>query len=156
MAFHGVRSTPETAGCGVHLGVLPQPSATLAAAPLLQAAQEPRLAARRIPEFPCDHTGTVPVRILVGANVPQIHMPPEAINRLPAHATESRMRVCAFAIWRRRRPECRWQPAFAVIAEPPSPAAGRSAEGSKRPCQPICAYRMCAPIPIDRKPRRRR
>jgi hypothetical protein len=50
----------------IHLSVLPKPPTRLAAAPRLQASQEGGLATRRIPEYPCDHTGAVPVGILIG------------------------------------------------------------------------------------------
>jgi len=75
----------------------------------LQAAQEGGLATRRIPEFPCDHAGAVPVGILVSAAVPQIDMPAEAINGLAAHAAEAgTLRVGALSIWRGRRSEGQW------------------------------------------------
>jgi hypothetical protein len=41
----------------------------------LETPQQRRLAARRIPELPRDHTGTVPRCILVEASVPEIDMP---------------------------------------------------------------------------------
>ena len=141
----------------VNLGALPEASAGFAAASRLQAAQKPGLTTWCIPKLPCDHTGAVPYRILIGPSVPQIDMPAEPINRLPTHAAESwTQRVVAFAIGRRWRPECGWQPDLGVIAEPPAPAARRPAPGSKRARQPIGAKRMGAPIGINREPRRRR
>jgi hypothetical protein len=68
----------------IDFDALPQPSAGFAASSRLQPPQQPGLATRRIPELPCDHARTVPDRILVGAGVPKIDMPAEAINRLPA------------------------------------------------------------------------
>jgi hypothetical protein len=75
---------PKQRDAVIHLGTSPQSSTGFAAASPLQAPQEPGLATRRIPELPCDHAGAVPDRILVDACVPQIDMPAEAINRLPA------------------------------------------------------------------------
>jgi hypothetical protein len=72
----------------VNFGVLPQPSAALTAAPRLQPPQEPGEVARRIPKLPRDHTGAVPVRVHIGAAIPQIDMPTEAIDRL---ATRNRI-----------------------------------------------------------------
>src|SRR6516225_1981782 len=65
----------------VNFGALPQPSAALTAAPRLQPSQERGVVARRVPKLPRDHTGAVPVRIHVGADIPQIDMPTEAIDR---------------------------------------------------------------------------
>src|SRR5262249_1998130 len=70
----------------VNFGVLPQPSAALAAAPRLQPPQEPGVVTRRVPKLPRDHTGAVPVRIHVSAAIPQIDMPTETIDRSAAHA----------------------------------------------------------------------
>jgi hypothetical protein len=93
----------------VNLGAPPKPFASLAAAPRLQAPQEGGLATRRIPEFPCDHAGAVPVGVLVGAGVPQIDMPAKAVNGLAAHAAEAgTLRVGAFSIRRGRRSEGQW------------------------------------------------
>ena len=100
---------PKQRHAVVNLGAFPQPSAGFAAASRLQAPQERGLATRRIPELPCDHAGAVPDRILVSAGIPQIDMPAEAINRLPANTAESgTLRVCAFPIGRRWRSECGW------------------------------------------------
>jgi len=74
----------------VNFRIPPETPAALAAATCLQAAQELRLSAGRMPELPRHYTGTVPDRILVGATIPEIDMPAEAINRLPAHSAEAR------------------------------------------------------------------
>ena len=50
----------------IDLSGFPKPSTCLAAAPRLQSPQDGGLTTRRIPEFPCDHTGAVPVGILIG------------------------------------------------------------------------------------------
>ena len=148
---------PKQRDAMINFGALPQPSAAFIAAPCLQAPQKSRVTTRRIPELPCDHACAVPDRILVGPCVPQIDMPVEAINRLPAHTAKARaQRVGAFPIRRGRRPECGWQPNLTVVAEPPAPAAWRFAAGSKRTREAISAKWMCAPIRIDREPWRRR
>src|SRR5580704_14236748 len=51
----------------VDLGGLPQPAAALGAAPRLQAAQQRRFAAWRVPELPGDPAGAVPGGVLVRA-----------------------------------------------------------------------------------------
>jgi hypothetical protein len=74
----------------------------------------------------------VPVRIHIGAAIPQIDMPTEAIVRLAAHAAESpTQRICTFAIGGGWRSICGRQSMVAVIAELPSPASGRSAPSCK-------------------------
>ena len=131
----------------INFGALPQPSAACAAAPCLQASEEPGVATRRSPKLPCDHACGVPDRILVGPSVPQIDMPAEAINRSPARTAESRTsRVCAFAIGRGWCSECGWQSALAVMAEPPTPAARCPTQGSKRARQAIGANGMRPPV----------
>ena len=81
----------------INFSAPPQPSTAFAAAPCLQASEEPGVATRRSPKLPCDHACGVPDCILVDPSVPQIDMPPEAINRLPAHTAKAgppaRMRV---------------------------------------------------------------
>ena len=75
----------------------------------MESPQEGGLATRRIPEFPRNHAGAVPVGILVSAAVPQLDMPAEAINGLAAHAAEAgTLRVGALSIWRGRRSEGQW------------------------------------------------
>ncbi len=141
----------------VDLGGLPQAPAAFAAAPRLQAAQQRRFAARRVPELPGDHAGAVPGGILVRAAAPQIDMPAETENRLPADAAKAgTARIFGFAIRRRRYPERRRQAALALIGETPGPSVGRAALARQRPRQAIGAQRMRAPIGIDRQPRRRR
>ena len=136
---------PKQRDAMINFGALPQPSAAFIAAPCLQAPQKSRVISRRIPESPCDQTCAVPDRILVGPCFPQIDMPAEAINRLPAHTAKARsQRIGAFPIRRGRRPECRWQPDLAVVAEPPAPAAGRFAAASERTRQAITRS-GCAP-----------
>ena len=68
--------------CAPHKG----PSAGLAAAARLQTLQKLGLVTRRIPELPSDDAGTVPPGILVGADVPQVNVPPEAIDGLAAYS----------------------------------------------------------------------
>ena len=136
---------PKQRDAVVNFGTLPQPSAALAPAPHLQPPQETDVVARRVPKLPCDHAGAVPVRVHVSAAVPQIDLPTEAIDRLAAHAAESRtLDVCAFAIGRGRSSICGWQSMLAVVVELPSPAAGRSAPSCKRTRQAIGADRMIA------------
>ena len=86
---------PKQRNAVVNFGALPQPSATLAAAPPLQPPEEPGVAIRHVPKLPRDHTGAMPVRVHVSAAVPEIDMPTEAIDRLAAHAAESRTLVYA-------------------------------------------------------------
>ena len=112
---------PKQRDAVVNFGALPPPSAALAAAPRLQPPQEPDVVTWRVPKLPRDHTGAVPVRIHVGTAIPQIDMPTEAIDRLAAHAAESRtLRICAFAIGRGWRSICGRQSMVAVIAELPA------------------------------------
>ena len=73
----------------INFGAPPQPSTAFAAAPCLRASEEPGVATRRSPKLLCDQACGVPDRILVGPSVPQIDMPPEAINRLPAHTAKA-------------------------------------------------------------------
>ena len=81
-----------------------------------------------------------PGGILVHPLVPQINVPPVSMYRLAAHATKTwTLSVCAFAIGRRRYPECCWQSAFAVLAKPPGPAVWCPAVGSERAGQTISA-----------------
>jgi hypothetical protein len=129
----------------------------LTAPPRLQAAEETSLATRRIPEFPRNHAGAVPIRVFVGADIPQINMPAKAINGLPAHAAESSSaRIGALSIRRRRCSEGGRQTTFAVAAKLSCPADRGSA--ARRQCtrQPIRAKWMRSPVRIDRQPRRRR
>jgi hypothetical protein len=138
----------------VNFGTLPQTPAALAAAPPLQPSEEPGVAIRRVPKLPRDHAGAVPVRVHVSAAVPQIDMPTEAIDRLAAHAAESRtLDKCAFAIGCGWSSVCSWQSMLAIVVKLPSPAAGRPAPACKRTRQPIGADRMGAPIRIYGEPR---
>jgi hypothetical protein len=114
----------------IYLSILPEPSTCLSASPRLKTPEKRCFVTRRIPEFPCDHTGTVPVRVLVGARVPQINMPAKAINGLPAHAAESSSRaIGAVSIRCWRRSERGRQTVLATTAKLPGPALRRSAAG---------------------------
>src|SRR5262245_25447834 len=116
---------PDSKQCDsvVDLGVLPQPSTCLAAAPSLEATQKCGLTIRCIPELPSHNAGAVPCRILVWPGAPQILMPAESINRLPADATEARTQaVGALSVRSRWGSECRRQPSFWILADPPGPA----------------------------------
>jgi hypothetical protein len=62
----------------IYLSILPEPSTCLSASPRLKTPEKRCFVTRRIPEFPCDHTDAVPVRVLVGAGVPPINMPAKA------------------------------------------------------------------------------
>ena len=73
----------------INFGTLQQPTAGFAAAPCLQTPQESRVVTRRSPELPCDHARAVPNRILVRPSVPQIDMPAEPIDRLPADTAKA-------------------------------------------------------------------
>jgi len=155
--FPVLAPNPKQRNAVVNFGALPQPSAALAAAPPLQPSEEPGVAIRHVPKLPRDHTGAMPVRVHVSAAVPQIDMPTESIDRLAAHAAESRtLDVSAFAIGRGWRSICGWQSMLAGVVELPRPAAGRSTPSCKCTRQPIGADRVGAPIRIDRKPRGRR
>src|ERR1700694_2240167 len=102
----------------------------MAAAARLQAAQQLSLGARRVPELPGDHAGAVPGGVLIWTGPPQIDMPAEAENRLPAHAAISRTpRVFGFAIGRGRDAERRRQSALSILAQAPGPGVGRAALG---------------------------
>jgi hypothetical protein len=148
---------PEQRHAMVDLGRLPQSPARLGAAPGLEAAQKSHFVARRIPELPGDHARAMPVGVFVWTAIPQIDVPAEAINRLPAHAAKSRAaRKGAFAVRCRRRAERGGQSTLAAIAKPPRPACRCSTASSERPRQTIGAQRMGAPIGIDGQPRRRR
>src|SRR5262245_19309500 len=57
----------------VDLGVPPQPSTCLAAAPSLEATQKCSLTVRCIPELPSHNAGAVPCRILVWPGAPQTY-----------------------------------------------------------------------------------
>ena len=74
----------------IYLSIFPQPSAGLAAAPLLEPAQECGLAVRRIPELPRDNTSAMPDGILVWAGIPQILVPAESVHWLAANAAKTR------------------------------------------------------------------
>jgi hypothetical protein len=71
------------------------------------------------------------------------------------HSSSRPLCVFAFSIWRRRRPE-RARPSPPTVAEPPSPAAGRSAASRKGPREAISAEWMGAPMRFDCKPWSRR
>src|SRR5580700_4216675 len=127
----------------VDLRGLPQASAALAATARLQAAQQTRFAARRIPELPGDHAGAVPGGILIRSGAPQVDVPAKAENLLPADAAIARTaRIFGFAIRRRRYAERRRQSALAIAAKAPDPSIGRAAFARQRPRQAIGAQRM--------------
>jgi hypothetical protein len=84
--FPVLAPNPKQRDAVVNFGALPQPSAALAAAPPLQSPEELGVAIRRVPKLPRDHAGAVPVRIHIGAGIPQIDMPTEAIDRLAARS----------------------------------------------------------------------
>src|SRR5690348_8852321 len=114
----------------IYLSVLPKPPTRLATAPRLQTSQQSGLAARCNPEFPCDHTGAVPGRVFISADVPQVSVPAKAINGLSAHAAESRPpRVGVLSIWRRWQSECDRQTVFAIATKLPRPALRCAAAG---------------------------
>ena len=144
---------PKQGRAMINFGALPQPSAGFATAPGLQAPQKLRVITRRTPELPCDHAGAMPDRVLVSPRVPQIDVPAETINRLPAHTAKAwAKRVCVLPIGPGRCSECSWQPVLSAVAKAPAPATWRSAAGSKRTRQAISAKWMGAPIRIDCKP----
>src|SRR5712672_1901126 len=88
---------------------LPQASAGLGAAPLLQPLEDARIVTRRRPKIPGNHAGGVPHGVPVRAAIPQVHVPTEPVDRLTADATEARPACEApLAIGRGRNPEaCR-------------------------------------------------
>jgi hypothetical protein len=131
---------PKQRHAVVNLGALPEPAAGLATTPRLKAPQEPHFAAWRIPELPRDHASAVPPRVFVSRAAPEVDMPAEAVDRLPAHAAEAGAQgVYPFPIRRGRRSEGGRQSALAVVAQPPRPAIGCSGQGSKRSRQAIGA-----------------
>jgi hypothetical protein len=94
-----VAPDPKQWDAVIYLSIIPEPSTCLSAASSLNTPEERGFVTRRIPEFPCDHTGTVPVGVFVGAGLPQIEMPAEAVNWLPAYTTgSSSPRVGALSI----------------------------------------------------------
>ena len=101
--------------------------------------------------------GGVPRGVLVRPAVPQVLVPAEPVDRLAAHAAESRpAREGLFAIGRGRAAEARRQIAFAAFLEPPGPAVRRAAAPRERTRQTVGTQRMRAPVAVDRKPRHRR
>ena len=148
---------PKQRDAVVDFGALPQSSAGFAAAPCLQAPKEARVVTRRSPELPGDHARAVPDSRLVYPDFPQIRMPTEAIDWLPAYTTKSRTPcVCAFPKGCGWCPERGWQPVLVIVTlQAPTPPARRSTTGSKRACQSISTNWMCAPVQIDCEPWRR-
>ena len=73
----------------IDLCVLPQASASLAAAPSLQATQDRCLTIRCVPELPGNDASTMPDSILVRPAPPQILVPTELVNGLPADAAKA-------------------------------------------------------------------
>src|SRR5258708_1610590 len=100
---------PEQRHAMIDLCGLPQASAGLRAAPLLQPLEDARIVARRCPKIPGNHAGGVPDGVPVCAAVPQVYVPAEPVDRLTADATEARpAREAPLAIGRGRNPEtCR-------------------------------------------------
>src|SRR5712691_8860218 len=111
---------PEQRHAMVDLGGLPQPLAGGGAAPRLQPLDHPVETARRIPQLPRHHAGGVPAGIGVGSALPEVDVPAEAVDRLPAHAAEARTEgESGLAVRRRRTAKARWQLVLATIAQAP-------------------------------------
>src|SRR5262249_48482114 len=141
----------------IYLGGLPQPAAALGAAVKLHALEELDVIARRVPELPRHHAGGVPLRLAVRTRVPQVDMPAERIDLLPADAAEAGTAPeRSLAIGRGRRAERRRQVLRAAGCQTPDPALGGSAPGRERARQAVGAHRVLAPVGIDREPRHRR
>ena len=97
---------PEQRHAVIDLGGLPQPLTALRAAPRLDALEDARMIARRVPQPPRHHAGGVPFGIAVRSAIPQVDVPAEAEDRLPAHAAVARAaRERGLAIGRGRRAE---------------------------------------------------
>jgi hypothetical protein len=102
-----VTSDPKERNSMIYIGVLPESSACLAAAPPLQATQECCLAVRCVPELPGTDAGTMPYRIFVWPRIPEVPVPTELVNGLSADAAKARTQaVCSLAVRSRRRSEC--------------------------------------------------
>jgi len=156
----------------INLCGLPQASASLGAAPLLQPLEDARIVARRRPKIPGDHAGGVPDGIAVRAAIPQVHVPTEPVDRLTADAAGARTAgVALLAIGRRWSPETRrrpirlaavrrtaapFHPSWLLIGEPPRPSGRSAAACRKCTGEPVCPHRMGPPVGIDREPRHRR
>src|SRR5215475_14104913 len=90
----------------VDLRGLPQPSACLGAASLLQPPEYAPVVARRLLKVPGHHAGGVPHGIAVRAAIPQVYVPTELVDRLTADAAEARAAcVAPLAIGHRRNAE---------------------------------------------------
>src|SRR5580698_6917191 len=124
---------PKQRHAVIDLRGLPQASAALAATARLQATQQTRFAARRIPKLPGDHAGAVPGGILIWSGTPQVDVPAKAENLLPADAAIARTpRVFGLAIGRGWYAERRRQSALAIAAQAPDPSIGRAALARQR------------------------
>src|SRR5258707_9465565 len=87
---------------------LPQALSGFGAAPRLQSLEQAHLVARCVPELPGRDAGGVPGSVAVRPSVPQVDVPAEAIDRLPAHAAMAgTARERGLTIGRGRRPEGR-------------------------------------------------
>src|SRR5215510_2321437 len=102
----------------IDFGGLQEPFAALAAAPLLQAAKQPHMVARRAPEVPGGDAGRVPLGFVVWPGVPEIDMPAEPVDRLSAYAAETAAaREGVLTIRGRRLPEALWQVGIAALGQ---------------------------------------
>src|SRR3569833_2315654 len=127
----------------IDLGGLPQPRAGGRAAAALQAPQEFRMRVRRVPQLPGGDAGCVPNGVLVGAAIPQVNVPAQAIDGLAADAAVTgAAAVRLFAKWRGRRAERHWQLGVIVVLQPPGPAPGRARLRGERPGQTIGPQRV--------------
>ena len=73
----------------IDLGLLPEPGACLPASPPLEATEETCLTIWCVPELPGNNASTMPYRIFIWPGVPQILVPAELVNWLPADAAKA-------------------------------------------------------------------
>ena len=90
----------------IDLGIFPESAAGLPASPPLEATEYSDFTIWCVPELPSNDASTMPDCILIRSGTPQISVPAELVNRLPADAAESwAQTVSALSIWRGGRPE---------------------------------------------------
>src|SRR5215217_2167332 len=130
----------------VDLGAPQEPPSGRPATPSLQALQEARLIARRVPELPGRDARRVPLAAARAAGARKVAVPAEPEHRLAADAAGPRpLGEALLAIRRRRGPEA------LVLA--PAPALRRAAAAGERPGEAVGAQGMGPPVELDR-PRR--
>jgi hypothetical protein len=81
-----VTPNPKQGDPVIDLGVFPEPAAGLPASPSLEASEYSDFTVRCVPKLPSNDASTMPHCILVWPRAPQIPVPTELVNRLPADA----------------------------------------------------------------------